>query len=338
MAFSAFLTFLLIGLSYWISKKIEVPIESLNELAGRISESDFSIYPEVKTKDEVGQLTDSFIAMSKRLEQSIKKLKNEISERTQAEAALKKSESILQATGQIAKVGGWEMDAITLEVNWTEETYRIHEVPLGVKPSLEEVINFYHPDERKRLTKAIERALEHGKSYDLEIRFITAKGKSLWIHTTCKPILVDGKIVKLTGMFQDITQLKLAKLELEKQRDLLEEKVSERTLELKKTNETHQKDIIHREQAEEALRKVTERLSLATNSAKVGIWDWDVRKNELIWDNIMYKLYGVKKKDFTGAYEAWSQGLHPEDKEKSEREVQMALSGEKVFLYAIASH
>ena len=58
-------------------------------------------------------------------------------------------------------------------------------------------------------------------------------------------------------------------------------------------------------------------------SAKMGIWDWDIQKNELVWDDRMYDLYGVDKKDFFGAYEAWLAGLHKDDVErcnqKSER-------------------
>jgi PAS domain S-box-containing protein len=131
----------------------------------------------------------------------------------QRTAALRKSEALLAATGRMAQVGGWEVDARTREVRWTDETYRIHEVPLDHKPSLDEAIDFYHPDDRQRLASAIEGALEHGEPYDMEIRLITAKGKHLRIHTICKPHIVDGKTVRLTGAFQDITAHRQAEAE-----------------------------------------------------------------------------------------------------------------------------
>ena len=83
-------------------------------------------------------------------------------------------------------------------------------------PSLEEAILFSHPDDRDRLREAIERALDHGEPYDMELRFTTALGRPLWTHTICKPIVVDGKTVKLTGTFQDITELKQAQEELDR--------------------------------------------------------------------------------------------------------------------------
>jgi len=144
------------------------------------------------------------------LEQRIKKLETEASKRKQAEEALRKSETLLTETGQMAKVGGWEVDTKTLEVSWTEEIYRIYELPFGQQPSLEETIIFFHPNDRPKLETAIQKALDHGEPYDFEIRFITAKGKHLWTHTICKPITVDGKTVKLTGTFQDITDRKQA--------------------------------------------------------------------------------------------------------------------------------
>jgi hypothetical protein len=76
-------------------------------------------------------------------------------DRKRAEDTVRKRENILYATERMAKVGGWEVNAQTLEVLWTEEKCRIHGVLLGYKPTLEEVINFLHPEERENLTSGI---------------------------------------------------------------------------------------------------------------------------------------------------------------------------------------
>ncbi|OPX70670.1 MAG: putative diguanylate cyclase [Methanoregulaceae archaeon PtaB.Bin108] len=134
----------------------------------------------------------------------------DISTRKQAETAVRESEALLKRTGKIARVGGWELDAETRAVSWTEETFHIHEVPVGQTPPLEDAINFFHPDERSRLTDAIRNALETGEGYDMELQFITARGKHLWTRSICEPEVIGGKTIRLIGTFQDITERKKA--------------------------------------------------------------------------------------------------------------------------------
>jgi len=74
-----------------------------------------------------------------------------------------------------------------------------------------------------------------------------------------------------------------------------------------------------------------ERLQIAVQASNIGVWDWDVPTDELIWDDIMYRLYGLRKEDFSGALEAWSKSLHPEDKPRLEAAIQTAMSGEKEY-------
>ncbi len=90
-------------------------------------------------------------------------------------------------------------------------------------------------------------------------------------------------------------------------------------------------DITARKQAEEALRDATARLALATRAGGVGLWDYFVTDDVLIWDEQMFQLYGVTREQFGGAYEAWQAGLHPDDRQRGDAEIQMALRGEKEF-------
>lgn len=79
------------------------------------------------------------------------------------------------------------------------------------------------------------------------------------------------------------------------------------------------------------LEDISKRFYLATNSAKIGIWEWDVVNNILKWDDQMYELYGIKKEDFSGAYDAWQSGLYQEDKQAGDEAIKKALNGDEDF-------
>ncbi len=139
--------------------------------------------------------------------------KNE--ELTEANRKLWEREVLLKETGRMAKVGGWEFDIITLDPVWTEEIYRIHEVDLTYKPTVSKAIEFYAPSSRPVIEQAVQRAVEHGEAFDVELEFITAKGNLRWVHAVGK---ADHKRGKILGTFQDITERKQAEKALQKSR------------------------------------------------------------------------------------------------------------------------
>jgi PAS domain S-box-containing protein len=71
-------------------------------------------------------------------------------------------------------------------------------------------------------------------------------------------------------------------------------------------------DVTERKRVAEQLRLFSERLSLATKAASIGIWDWDLRTNQVYWDEKMFEIYGLPKQD-PMPYERWLQTVHPED-------------------------
>ncbi len=90
-------------------------------------------------------------------------------------------------------------------------------------------------------------------------------------------------------------------------------------------------DITDRKLSEEKLKIITQRLHLATSAAHLGVWDWNVRDNTMVWDDRMFELYGVKPDAFSSNIDAWTNGLHPDDKDMAFAECQAALNGEKKF-------
>jgi len=151
----------------------------------------------------------------------------ESSERKQAEGALQKSVQLLEDTGEMAKVGGWELDLSTKAVSWTEEVGRIHGVEPGYKPKLEEALSFYPPESRPDVEAAVKKAAETGEPYDLESLFIPSGSKDkIWVRSLGRAVYSGGKIVKLAGTFQNIDKYKKAEEALRaseiKHRTLLE--------------------------------------------------------------------------------------------------------------------
>lgn len=155
-------------------------------------------------------LKQNLTRLSSAIESAINKWKV-IEAKKQAEESLKSSEELLNRTNAIAKIGGWEIDLLTMKTFMTKQTYHIYGIdPSKPPPSIEAAIKFYAFEARPIIKAAVKAAIEHGTSYELELPFITAKGQHIWIHTKGEPVIEDGKITKLTGTFQDITERKQA--------------------------------------------------------------------------------------------------------------------------------
>lgn len=111
----------------------------------------------------------------------------------------------------------------------------------------------------------------------------------------------------------------------------LESRVSSRTAELDNVNQALVLENAERRRAEAELLASRNSLTLATTAAKIGIWDWDVIANKLAWDAQMYVLYGLRVQDFGGAYDAWKNGLHPDDRNQGDADINAALAGTREF-------
>jgi PAS domain S-box-containing protein len=90
-------------------------------------------------------------------------------------------------------------------------------------------------------------------------------------------------------------------------------------------------DVTERERVKELLRQATESLALATRAGGVGLWNYDVASNRMVWDNQMLCLYGITRDRFDGTYQAWQAKVHPDDRQRGHQEFQLALRDEKDF-------
>lgn len=90
-------------------------------------------------------------------------------------------------------------------------------------------------------------------------------------------------------------------------------------------------DITNRKKVEEELLLMSNRLSLATRAAAIGIWDFDPDKNQLVWDEEMFRIFGVEPDQFSGTCEAWQATVHPDDLPQEMEKLRLALEGVQQF-------
>ncbi len=138
----------------------------------------------------------------------------DITRRREAEQKLARREALLASMGRLARAGGWQYDPGSGEVRWTDEIFHILDLPVEDTPQLDDILAFYHPRDRRRLERAMQRAVEHGEPYDLELSMTTAGGREILVRTVCEPQIDDGRVGSLLGAFQDITRLRETEREL----------------------------------------------------------------------------------------------------------------------------
>jgi PAS domain S-box-containing protein len=91
------------------------------------------------------------------------------------------------------------------------------------------------------------------------------------------------------------------------------------------------RDITDRKKTEQHLQNATDRLTLALKSAAIGIWEWDIIHNCLVWDERTEELYGLKPDEFPETFNFWVSRVHPSDREFAASEVHLAINGEKDY-------
>lgn len=140
----------------------------------------------------------------------------DITENHLIEQDLIRTKKLLEQTSSIASVGGWEYDLEKQTIYWTDTTKNIHEVANDYVPNLNSGINFYKAGiNRKIIEDAVTNSVQTGKSFDVELQIITAKGNELWVRALGNAIMKQGKCVKINGAFQDIDKRKKTELALE---------------------------------------------------------------------------------------------------------------------------
>lgn len=230
--------------------------------------------------DSQGQVTSAIVMIQ------------EITERKQAEIALRQSEERAQLAIKVGRLGTWhynlDLDAVELDERMREIWGEPDEAETI---SLPKVMERIHPDDRERVAHAIGAALHPSSSgtYKIDYRIIWDDGTERWVSANGQ-VLFDGteasrQPVRFLGTALDITD---------------------------------------RKQSEAALRQSEERLRLAQRAAGAGLWDWDIVTNQVTWSEEYYRLYGLDA-TVVPSYNNWLAAILEPDRESVAQATRQAL-------------
>ncbi len=138
----------------------------------------------------------------------------DITESRQAQIKLKHSEENMNRAQAVAHIGSWILDIQTGELEWSDETYRIFNLPIGQKMTSREFFSFVHPDDLRDVAQTWASA-QHETFYQQDHRIILKNGNVRWVREIAQLFFsVEGKPITAIGTVQDITERKQAELAL----------------------------------------------------------------------------------------------------------------------------
>lgn len=123
-------------------------------------------------------------------------------------------DTLMRETNALARVGGWRVELPSRQLYWSEEVRRIHEVPPAFVPTVENAISFYTPDSRPIITRALEDTIADAQMRIVELPLLTYTGRRIWVRAIIKADKVNGRVERVYGAFQDITERKQREQEL----------------------------------------------------------------------------------------------------------------------------
>ena len=135
----------------------------------------------------------------------------------EVEAALQKTEHQLKDAQDYARLGYWDLDAQTGEAHWSEQLYRITGLEMSASVGTEVLSSIIDPRDREPVLASINRAIREGAHHHMKYRILTADtGERRWIECSARPVFDEnGRVTRLQGIAQDVTEHKQAELKLE---------------------------------------------------------------------------------------------------------------------------
>ncbi len=181
----------------------------------------------------------------------------DISEQKKYADALKENEALLIEAQSFAKIGNWWYDHINKEAHWSDSLYAILEtesLPEGLT-KFEYYLSLVHPDDRASY-REFHLSLYTSDLRQFEHRLVTPKGNLKYIKVVKGDVTndADGKLKRISGIIQDVTESKLS---------------------------------------EKAIKKGRSELIEAQTIAKIGNWSWNTETDKVKWSDEICNIFEV---------------------------------------------
>ncbi len=203
-------------------------------------------------------------------------INNDVTEKVQAENKLRQNEAFLAEAQRLAKMGSWNFDFRLDKFTWSDGLYHVFGTDKDTfHKTYNSFVDLVDENDREEVLAASKNAKATGDSFNIEYHITTPAGEKRIIEEFGYGEKdASGKVIRLFGTAQDITERKLA-----------EEKIKESNL----------------------------RYSYVSKATSDAIWDWDLINQTIYWGEGFQQIFGYQLENLSPGISSWTDHIHPED-------------------------